>query len=132
MSWLDEMKRKAQAAGKAIQTGVQKYRNKEYANAVLGVCAMVAAADGHIDDSEIGTTIAFIQQHKDLQVFDAAYIEKQFQHYADELKRGQFGKAAVVQDILAVKKDAGQAASVIMVACEIKNALKINEKPSSR
>lgn len=119
MSWLDDMRQKAQKAIQAGQKEVKQYQNKEYVNAVLGVCALVANADGHVDDSEVMTTVAFIQQHKDLKVFDAAYVEKQFKHYVSELRRGVFGKAAVVEDILKVRKDTGKAASVIYVACEI-------------
>lgn len=64
--------------------GVKKFANSNFKEAVVSICALVAAADGTIDPSERTKVAQAIQRNEALKVFDASELGRLFTKYADE------------------------------------------------
>ncbi|WP_232663558.1 tellurite resistance TerB family protein [Pseudonocardia sp. TRM90224] len=94
------------------KTQVSKFQNKEFANASMAMCALIAAADGSIDASERAKTAAFIGSNDVLSVFQPAMLQERFEWYASKLESNfDFGKLEAIATIgkLKSKPDAGRA-----------------------
>ena len=52
MSFFDTLKQKAGEARNKLATEVGKFKNREFMEACVAGCGLVAAADGNIDSSE--------------------------------------------------------------------------------
>jgi tellurite resistance protein TerB len=70
MSFFDTLKEKASEARDKLVTEVGKFKNREFMEACVAGCGLVAAADGSIDSSEKQKMMKFIQQSNELKVFD--------------------------------------------------------------
>ncbi|MER8785461.1 tellurite resistance TerB family protein [Mesorhizobium sp. M0808] len=66
---LDWLKTNAGAAKKRLQDEVSKFKNREFMEAVVAGCALVASADGNISSEEKQKMIAFMQNSDELKVF---------------------------------------------------------------
>ena len=52
MAFWDQLKAKAQEMNGQLKTKTSQFQNKEFKNASMAMCALIAAADGSIDPSE--------------------------------------------------------------------------------
>lgn len=70
MSLFDSLKQKVQEARSQLTLEVSKFRNREFMEACVASCALVAAADGNVSSAEKQKMMKFIQQSDELKVFD--------------------------------------------------------------
>ncbi len=112
MALWDQLKARVATMTTQTKTQVSKFQNKEFANASMAMCALIAAADGSIDASERAKTAAFIGSNDVLSVFQPAMLQERFEWYASKLESNfDFGKLEAIATIgkLKSKPDAGRA-----------------------
>src|SRR3546814_5028767 len=67
MAFWDQLKAKAQEMNGQLKTKTSQFQNKEFKNASMAMCALIAAADGSIDPSERQKTAALIMSNESLR-----------------------------------------------------------------
>lgn len=111
--WLNQQKTSAQES-------ITRFKNKEFLEAVVAGCALVAAADGTVDDSEKETMAGFIQRNDVLKVFDMSQVIASFNkfmsHFAFNL---MVGKAEALKAVHRIKNNGDAARLLIRVCCAI-------------
>jgi tellurite resistance protein TerB len=106
-----------------LKTKTGQFKNKEFANASMAMCALIAAADGSIDDSERATMSGLITSNEALKVFPANELQQKFDFYASKLQSNfQFGKLESTQTIAKLKAKPDQARAVIQIGIIIGGA----------
>lgn len=60
---------------------VKKFKNKDFMDAVVAGCAIVAGADGSVDASEKQKMVGYISRSEELKVFDVTDVINRFNHY---------------------------------------------------
>ncbi|MGP4109602.1 tellurite resistance TerB family protein [Streptomyces sp. 4N509B] len=94
-----------------------------FRDASMAMCALVAAADGHVDPAERQRVASLIATNQVLQNFPAADLQQRFNGYVDQLTRDfQFGKISVLQEIGKAKKKPEEARAVIQIGIVIGGA----------
>ncbi|WP_440116740.1 tellurite resistance TerB family protein [Paenibacillus sp. QZ-Y1] len=73
-SWLNSTKQ-------GLGEQVKKFKNKDFMDAVVAGCALVAFADGSIDEAEKNKMAGYINLSQELKVFDMAEVIARFNHY---------------------------------------------------
>ena len=98
---------------------VKKYKNKDFLEAAIAGCVLVAAADGKIDSSETSKMMGFIKKNKALEVFDAKDILKIYKYFSeilmDDFGIGQGECLAVIGKY----KNKPEAQLIVRVCCAI-------------
>jgi len=120
---LDWLKNNATAAREKLATEVSKFRNREFMEAVVAGCALVAAADGNISSGEKQKMIGFIQNSDELKVFDLQEVIKTFTDICLKFEfDAEIGRAEALRTIckLRGKDDAGRL--LVRVCCAIGNS----------
>ncbi|MCP4699113.1 MAG: tellurite resistance TerB family protein [Gammaproteobacteria bacterium] len=99
---------------------VTRFKNKEFMDACVAGCALVAAADGNIDATEKQTMAEYINRSEELKVFDMHAVIKRFNHYADNFAFNQMiGKGEALKAIAKIKKNAEAGRLLVRVCCAI-------------
>jgi tellurite resistance protein TerB len=120
---LDWLKTNATAARDKLATEVTKFKNREFMDAVVAGCALVAAADGDISANEKLKMTGFIQNSQELKVFDPDDVLKSFQAICSKIEFDiQIGRAEALKTIAKIKKKEGAARLLIRVCCAIGGA----------
>lgn len=123
MGFLSKLKESAMELQSQLVTQVKQYKNQNFADATMAVCALVAAADGTIDSTERKKTAAFISSNDTLAVFDVSQLQQTFNTYCDKLVRDfDFGKVDLLQVVSKLKKTPPQARAAVQVAVIIAGA----------
>lgn len=123
MGFLSKLKEGAMELQNQLVTQVKQYQNKNFADATMAVCALVAAADGTIDATERKRTASFISSNDTLAVFDVSQLQQTFNTYCDKLvKDFDFGKIDLLQVVTKLKKTPPQARAAVQVAVIIAGA----------
>lgn len=73
-SWLNTTKN-------GLNDQVKKFKNKDFMNAVVAGCALVAAADGKIEEAEKNKMAGYMNISEELKVFDMREVITQFNSY---------------------------------------------------
>jgi len=81
MSFLDEIKNGSQSVLNNIKSAAAKYKSVDFRDAVLSICAMVAAADGVIAQEERDKVKRLIMSNEALSNFTPSDLGKQFEAY---------------------------------------------------
>src|ERR1700753_204853 len=114
MAIWDQLKSRTQDMAQQLNTKAKKFKNKEFANASMAVCALVAAADGSIDAVERQKTAALIANNETLAVFPPDELRERFTWYCDKLNQDyDFGKVEAIATIGKLKSKPDQARAVI-------------------
>ncbi|RYG58623.1 Tellurite resistance TerB [bacterium] len=123
MSFWDQLKTNAASLSANLQTSAAKFKNKEFAEASMAMCALIAAADGTIDASERSKTAALITNNETLKIFPAAELKTKFDFYCDKLSAdADFGRIEAIQAIAKNKAKPDQARAVIQIGIIIGGA----------
>jgi tellurite resistance protein TerB len=123
MAFWDDLKGKISSMNKNLSTKVSQFKNNDFANATMAMCALVAAADGDIDSSERQKTASFIMNNETLRIFDASDLREKFDFYCDKLTQDfDFGKIECIQAISKIKNKEGQARAIIQIGIIIGGA----------
>ena len=116
MGFLDNLKRKGMPAVDQLKTRVGQFKSKDFAEASMATCALIAAADGQIDPSERSKTAAFIASNDVLSAFDASTLRDSFDRYCTKLTTDyDFGKIEALQAIGKLRSKPEQARAVVQV-----------------
>ncbi|MER6349126.1 tellurite resistance TerB family protein [Streptomyces sp. NPDC001595] len=94
-----------------------------YRDASMAMCALVAAADGHVDATERQHVESLILTNDVLQNFPADQLRERFNKHVDQLS-GNFviGKAAVLQEVAKAAKKPAEARAVIQTGIVVAGA----------
>ncbi|MCL0037589.1 tellurite resistance TerB family protein [Thermodesulfovibrionales bacterium] len=123
MRFWDNLKDKTSELSEDLKTKVSKFKNADFADASMAMCALIAAADGTIDSSERQKTAAFITSNSTLRIFDVSELRTKFDHYCNRLQADyDFGKIEAIQSISKLRKKQDQARAVIQVGIIIGGA----------
>lgn len=119
----DQLKNKTQTLSEQLNTKKDQFKSKEFAEASMAICALVAAADGSVDAAERQKTASLIVSNDTLSVFPPDELRQKFDGYCDKLSRDfDFGKVEVVGVIAKLKSKPDQARAVISIGLIIGGA----------
>lgn len=120
---LDWLKSNATAARDKLASEVSKYKNREFLDAVVSGCALVAAADGDISAAEKQKMAGFIQNSQELKAFDMKDVIKAFQDACSKFEFDvEIGRAEALKTIGKIKNKEDAARLLIRVCCAIGGA----------
>ena len=120
---LEWLKTNATAARDKLSTEVSKFKNREFMEAVVSGCALVAAADGNISSDEKQKMVGFIQNSNELKVFDVKDVIKAFNSVCEKFEFDQqIGRAEALKSIGQLRKKEDAARLLVRVCCAIGSA----------
>ena len=123
MAFWDQLKRNVNDMSASLQTNAAKYKNSDFANGSMAMCALIASADGSIDPEERRKTAALITSNETLKIFPASELKEKFDFYLDKVEAdSDFGRIEALQAISKLKKKEDQARAVIQVGIVIGGA----------
>jgi tellurite resistance protein TerB len=112
----DNLKSKSAEMNGQLKTKTAQFKNKDFSNATMAMCALIAAADGSIDASERQKVAALIMSNDVLAIFPPTELRDRFDHYCNKLSADyDFGKIEAIQAIGKLKKHADEARAVIQI-----------------
>ncbi|TWH64846.1 tellurite resistance protein TerB [Azomonas agilis] len=117
---LDWLKTNALAARDKLAAEVTRFKNRDFMEAVVAGCALVAAADGEISAAEKQKMVGYIQNSKELNVFDLKEVIQLFQETCQKFEFDhQIGKAEALRVIGKLRKQEDAARLLVRVCCAI-------------
>ena len=120
---LEWLKTNATAARDKLSAEVSKFKNREFMEAVVSGCALVAAADGNISSDEKQKMVGFIQNSNELKVFDVKDVIKAFNSVCEKFEFDQqIGRAEALKSIGLLRKKEDAARLLVRVCCAIGSA----------
>jgi tellurite resistance protein TerB len=123
MALWDQLKSRTQTMNTQLKTKSGQFRNKEFANGSMAMCALIAAADGSIEPSERQKTASLISNNEVLGIFDANELRQKFDWYCDKLNQDyDFGKVEAIATIGKLKSKPEQARAVVSIGIIIGGA----------
>lgn len=123
MSFFDTLKEKAGEARAKLATEVGKFKNREFMEACVAGCGLVAAADGSIDSSEKQKMMKFMQQSNELKVFDTKDVIAVFNKVTENFEfDNEIGKAEALKMIGKLRSKPDAARLMVRVCCAIGSA----------
>lgn len=109
-SWLQTTKQ-------GLNDQVKKLKNKDFLEAVVAGCAIVAAADGTIDANEKQKMAGYISRSEELKVFDMADVINRFNHHVGNMEFDtMIGKQEALK-VIAKYRTKPEVARVIVGVC---------------
>ncbi|HET6355623.1 tellurite resistance TerB family protein [Streptomyces sp.] len=94
-----------------------------YRDASMAMCALVAAADGHVDPAERQHVESLILNNDVLQNFPSDQLRQRFNKHVDQLAFNfQQGKAEVMQEIAKAAKKPTEARAVVQTGLVVAGA----------
>jgi len=123
MALWDQLKQRSQDMNAQLKTKTSQFKNKDFANAAMAVCALIAAADGSIDPEERRKVAGLITANDVLSIFDASQLRERFDHYCSKLSADyDFGKVEAIQAVSKLKSKGDQARAVVQIGIIIGGA----------
>lgn len=100
---------------------VQKFSGRtDYLEAVCAAAALIAAADGEIEDGEVKATIKAVSANKSLREgFEQTVIEQTIEKMLARAGGGRVGRAGLWTEIEEVLKSADMAEAVVLTALDV-------------
>ena len=123
MSLWNSLKTRTGEMNNSLKAKASQFKNKEFANGSMAMCALIAAADGNIDPAERQRTANLIAANDVLKVFPIAELQQKFEWYCSKLSGDfQFGKVEAIATIGKLKDKPDQARAVIQIGIIIGGA----------
>ncbi len=123
MSFFDTLKQKASEVRSQLAQEVSKFRNREFMEACVAGCALVAAADGNIGAEEKQKMMKFIQQSEELKVFETQDVISVFNKITDNFAfDSEIGKAEAFKLIGKLRSKTDAARLMVRVCSAIGSA----------
>jgi tellurite resistance protein TerB len=120
MSFFDSIKKMGKDASAKVTSEVAKFKSKDFLNAVVAGCALVAAADGSISSAEKQKMLGFINSSDELKVFGADEVIAAFNNVVSKFDFDhEIGKAEALKVISKIKSDVAASKLMIRVCCII-------------
>jgi tellurite resistance protein TerB len=123
MALWDQLKSRTAEMSAQLKTRTAQYKSKEFANASMAMCALIAAADGSVDAAERQKTSALIASNDLLKAFPPDELQQKFAWYCDKLaKDAGFGTVEATATIAKLKDKPDQARAVLQIGIIIGGA----------
>jgi tellurite resistance protein TerB len=123
MGWWDKLKEKAAEANESLKTNIAKFKNSQFAEGSMAMCALVAAADGAIAPEEKRKIAGLIMANDALKVFKPDDLKAKFEHYCGKLTADfDFGKIEAIQALGKLKSNPDAARALIQIGIIIGGA----------
>lgn len=123
MGFLDNLKSKRQHMSQQLHTKQAQLKSKEFAQASMAMCALIAAADGSIDIVERHKTCDLITSNDVLSIFDPDDLRAIFDKYASKFQADHHvGQAEALQTIAKLRGKPDQARATIQIGIVIGGA----------
>jgi len=123
MSFWEKLKQNVSQINDSLQTNISKFKNNDFADASMAICALIAAADGTIDTAERQKTTALIISNETLKIFPASELKQKFDFYCEKLSQDfDFGRIEAIQAIAKLNKKLDQGRAVIQIGIIIGGA----------
>lgn len=123
MAFWDQLKTKTNEMSSQLKTKAGQFKNKEFANGTMAMCALIAAADGTIDPEERRKTATLITSNDILSIFPPSDLRDKFDFYCDKLQKDfDFGKVEAIATVAKLKSKPDQARAVIQIGIIIGGA----------
>src|SRR6476469_2793279 len=123
MAFWDSLKAKTREMNSQLTTKAGQFKNKEFANCSMAMCALIAAADGSIDSAEQSKTATLIRSNTVLSVFPPEELQQKFDWYCSKLAGDfEFGKVEAIATIGKLRSKPDQARAVIQIGIIIGGA----------
>lgn len=123
MALWDQLKSRTAEMSSQLKTKTGQFKSKEFANASMAMCALVAAADGKIDATERQKTAGLIVSNDVLSVFPPDELRQKFDWYCDKLAKDfDFGRVEAVATIGKLKSKPDQGRAVVQIGIIIGGA----------
>ena len=123
MSFWDKLKLNVSQINDSLQTNISKFKNNDFADASMAICALIAAADGTINTDERQKTTALIISNETLKIFPASELKQKFDFYCEKLSQDfDFGRIEAIQAIAKLNKKLDQGRAVIQIGIIIDGA----------
>lgn len=120
LKWIKE---NTLAARDKLVAEVGKFKNREFMEAVVAGCALVAAADGDISSEEKKKMIGFIQSSDELKVFELNQVIDTFNKICSKFEfDAAIGKAEALKLIGALRKNQDASRLMVRVCCAVGSA----------
>lgn len=117
MEWLTEA---VKAGRDALSTQVSRFKNREFMEAVVAGCAMVAAADGNISPAEKQKMIKFIGLSEELKIFNTTEVIAAFNRTAEKFDFDlEVGCEEALRVVSKLKTSSEAARIMVRVCCVI-------------
>ncbi|MGC5326398.1 tellurite resistance TerB family protein [Brevibacillus sp. SYSU BS000544] len=120
MSYAMNVKNFFNKTGSTLLDAVKKFKNKNFMEAIVAGCALVAAADGQISSEEKQKMSGYIGRSEELKVFDMNEVITSFNKFVGnfEFDHG-VGKAEALKVIGKFKDNSEVARVIVSVCCAI-------------
>ncbi len=107
--------------GRKAEAAVQKFSGRtDFLEAVCAAAALIAAADGEIEDAEVKATVKAVKANKSLAGgFDQGTIESAINKMLDRAGGGRVGRMGLWDEIREVAKDNEMAQAVVLTALDV-------------
>jgi len=116
-------KQKLNSMRQGLQDQVTKFKNKDFMDAVVAGCAIVASADGQIGAAEKQKMIGYINHNAELKVFETPKVIERFNFFTGNFEfDAMIGKAEAMKAILKFKDKPDVARVIVSVCCAIGSA----------
>jgi len=114
--FLQKIKDKSQE----MKTEAMKFKNKDFMNAVAASCAMVARADGSIDDKEKLEMAKFIESYDALKVFKTIDVIRAFNDFVEQYQFSDaIGEAKAMEAVGKFRGKEQQARLIVRICIAI-------------
>ncbi len=112
-SWLNKTKT-------GLQDQVSRFKNKDFMDAIVAGCAVVAVADGTIDSAEKQKMAGYIGRTEQLKVFNMSEVIDRFNHFAGNMEFDvMVGKQEALRTIAKFKSKPEVGRVIVGVCCAI-------------
>lgn len=123
MSWLNKLRSSANDAVAGLKTKAAQFNNATFRDATMAICALVATADGRVDDAEKQAIANCITSLDALKVFAPADLIAKFNEYCDAINKDAiFGKMNVMGAVGKIKGKGEQPDTAVQIALAVANS----------
>jgi tellurite resistance protein TerB len=107
--------------GKKAEAALQKFSGRtDFLEAVCAAAALIAAADGEIEDAEIKATVKAVKANKALAAgFDQQMIDQTINRMLERAEGGRVGRMGLWAEVNEVAKDPELAQAVVLTALDV-------------
>ncbi len=117
---LEWLKQKASNVQSSLKQEVTRFRNRDFLEAVIAGCALVAYADGHADAAEKQKMMGFLRTSEALSVFEVSEVISLFDKYTQQLDFDHsIGEAAALQAVGKLRSKESESRLLVRVCCAI-------------
>ncbi|MFI8930993.1 tellurite resistance TerB family protein [Streptomyces sp. NPDC053474] len=123
MALWDRFKESASTMQAQLLAKKNDLKSGSFRDASMAMCALVAAADGTVDQAERQRVAQLIASNDVLQNFPADDLRHRFEEYVNKLTTDfDFGKVSVLQEVAKAKKKPAEARAVVQIGIVIGGA----------